>query len=94
MLGCVRMCAKHLQHPLVNLEMYEIESALAVQGMTSVRNYFDLRVLIKSPGRRYRLLLVMTFAWFGQFSGNNIASYYLPMVCSNRAIYSSVHFEL
>jgi MFS family permease len=66
--------------------MSEIEGSLADQGMTSLRNYFDLRVLVKSPARRYRLLLVITFAWFGQFSGNNIASYYLPMMLNNVGI--------
>ena len=54
--------------------------------MTSARNYFDLRLLTKSRARRYRLLLVLTFAWFGQFSGNNIASYYLPIMLKNVGI--------
>ena len=66
--------------------MSEIEGSLAIQGMTSIRNHFDLRLLVKSRGRRYRMLLVMTFSWFGQFSGNNIASYYLPVMLNNVGI--------
>ena len=70
----------------MDLELDEIEASLATQGMTSIRNYFDVRILVKSPAHRYRLLLVMTFAWFGQFSGNNIASYYLPIMLTNVGI--------
>ena len=68
------------------MELAEIEISLAHQGMTSARKYFDLRVLVKSRARRYRLMLAMTFAWFGQFSGNNISSYYLPIMLNNVGI--------
>jgi MFS family permease len=66
--------------------MFQIKNSLADQGMTSIRNYFDLRVLFNTPARRYRLMLAMTFAWFGQFSGNNISSYYLPIMLNNVGI--------
>lgn len=78
-----------VQHPIVDLEMKEIEHSLATAGVISFRNSIDLRGLFCSSGRRYRLMLVITFAWFGQFSGNNIASYYLPMMMNNVGITST-----
>jgi sugar porter (SP) family MFS transporter len=76
-------------HPLVNLEIYEIEESLRVQGMTSFRDFFDIRVLFNTRARRYRLMCCVAMAWFGQFSGNNIASYYLPIMIANVGITST-----
>ncbi|EJT98561.1 sugar transporter [Dacryopinax primogenitus] len=73
-------------HPLVALEMDEMTESLKHNPMTSWRNFFDLRVLVKTKGRRYRLLLDIAFSWFGQFSGNNIISYYLPHLLDNVGI--------
>ncbi|KAK2598166.1 hypothetical protein QQS21_005717 [Conoideocrella luteorostrata] len=65
-------------HQIVAIEMNEIECSLAEGHMNSAKAYFDLRSLVKSRSRLYRLMLALTMAWFGQFSGNNISSYYLP----------------
>ncbi|KAL5113255.1 hypothetical protein ACEQ8H_008882 [Pleosporales sp. CAS-2024a] len=65
-------------HPLVDLEMAEMHRAIRETGLMSWGTYFDIRDLFKTGARRYRMMLNMTFAWFGQFSGNNVASYYLP----------------
>lgn len=63
-----------------------MEASLRAEGMLTFRKMFDLRVLFKSRARRYRLSLNVAFAWFGQFSGNNIASYYLPYLVANVGI--------
>lgn len=57
-------------HPLVALEMAEMIDSLRREPVTNWRNFFDLTVLFKTRARRYRTMLNMTFAWFGQFSGN------------------------
>lgn len=57
-------------HPLVALEMAEMTESLRNDPVTEWRNFFDLSVLFKTRSRRYRTMLNMTFAWFGQFSGN------------------------
>jgi MFS family permease len=73
-------------HPIVAIEMHEIEQSLAeVQGR-SAWACFDIRSLFKSRARLYRVMLVISMAWFGQFSGNNVASYYLPMMIKNVGI--------
>lgn len=57
-------------HPLVDLQMSEMAEAIRQEGMMSWRTFFDLRVLFKSSARRYRMMLNISFSWFGQFSGN------------------------
>jgi hypothetical protein len=61
-------------HPLVALEMTEMVDSLRQDPVTHWRNFFDLSVLYKTRARRYRTMLNMTFAWFGQFSGNKYVS--------------------
>ncbi|BFZ65202.1 hypothetical protein YB2330_006365 [Saitoella coloradoensis] len=64
-------------HPLVELELAEIEEAIRNDNGSDKRPW-DYRGLYKTPSARYRSLMVIFMAWFGQFSGNNIATYYLP----------------
>jgi MFS family permease len=66
--------------------MDEMSESLRQEGMTTFRTFFDLRILFKSRARRYRMMLNITFSWFGQFSGNNIASYYLPLLVARVGI--------
>lgn len=76
-------------HPVVAIEMQEIEASLAQTRGRSFWAYFDLRSLFKSRARLYRLMLVVAMAWFGQFSGNNVVSYYLPIMVENVGITST-----
>ena len=64
-----------INHPLVTLEMNEMSESVRESGLLSWRTFFDLRILVKTRARRYRLMLNIAFSWFGQFSGNNVASY-------------------
>jgi hypothetical protein len=59
-----------MDHPLVELELREMSDSLREEGMVTWRTLFDLRVLFKSRARRYRMMLNISFSWFGQFSGN------------------------
>ncbi|KIX02965.1 uncharacterized protein Z518_06515 [Rhinocladiella mackenziei CBS 650.93] len=70
-------------HPIVRLELEEIQQDLRNVPLTSWRNFFDLRILVKSRSRRYRSMLNFAWSWFGQFSGNNVISYYLPLLLTN-----------
>ncbi|KAI5803064.1 sugar transporter [Geopyxis carbonaria] len=70
------------EHPIVELEMREMREALASSGglVTNPLRYLDMRGLGNTRNRRYRTGLVVAMSWFGQFSGNNVASYYLPQM--------------
>lgn len=76
-------------HPIVAIEMQEIEDSLVESRGRSAWAYFDLRSLFKSRARMYRVMLVIAMAWFGQFSGNNVSSYYLPIMVQNVGITST-----
>ncbi|KZT53878.1 sugar transporter [Calocera cornea HHB12733] len=73
-------------HPLVALEMAEMTDSLKKNGMVTWRDFLNLSTLVNTRGRRYRLMLNIAFSWFGQFSGNNIISYYLPHLLLNVGI--------
>ncbi|KAG4263885.1 hypothetical protein FPRO03_09161 [Fusarium proliferatum] len=76
-------------HPIVAIEMQEIEDSLVEVRGRSQWACFDLRSLYKSRARRYRIMLVIAMSWFGQFSGNNVSSYYLPLMVENVGITST-----
>lgn len=73
-------------HPIVNLEISEMAESMQNGGMMTWKSAFDIRNLFNTRARRYRLALCIAFSWFGQFSGNNIASYYLPLLVENVGI--------
>ena len=66
------------EDPLVQFEYEEIRASIdldkavaATVGWTS---------LIKTPGNRKRLAIIVALAWFSQWSGNGLVSYYLNQV--------------
>ncbi|QPG74630.1 high-affinity glucose transporter [Brettanomyces nanus] len=65
-------------NPLVDLEMAEMEESFKDVKISDPLTAMDIRPLFKNRSDRYRLGLVVAMAWFGQFSGNNVCSYYLP----------------
>ncbi|KAI0830453.1 general substrate transporter [Hypoxylon sp. FL0890] len=67
-------------HPLVTLQMKEMLGTVQGVPKATWKDLFDLKVLVETRSSRYRLMLNVAFSWFGQFSGNNIISYYLPLM--------------
>lgn len=78
-------------HPIVNLELTEMVDSLKDAGMMTWKSIFDIRSLFNTRARRYRLALCIAFSWFGQFSGNNIASYvWLSINSTNKRVSDKV----
>lgn len=71
-------CNGDSTHPLVDLEISEMIVSLHQVEFADPKTFLDVRELFTTHGQRYRTLLIITFAWFSQFSGNNIISYYFP----------------
>ncbi|BAP73706.1 lactose permease [Kluyveromyces marxianus] len=71
------------EHPLIDFEMSEIIESFHGINMSAPLEVLDLRPLFKTRSDRYRLGLVIAMAWFGQFSGNNVCSYYLPTMLTS-----------
>ncbi|KAF3922647.1 hypothetical protein ABW21_db0201703 [Orbilia brochopaga] len=77
-------------HPIVNLEMSEmVEDLKSSGGLMTAASYFDISTLFRTKGRRYRIFVLVCMSWFGQFSGNNIMSYYLPQMVTDVGITST-----
>jgi sugar porter (SP) family MFS transporter len=73
-------------HPLVKLQMVEMEHQISTTG--SDKKWWDYRDLFKTRSQRRRLICVLTMAFFGQWSGNSVTSYYLPVMLQNAGITS------
>lgn len=76
-------CNGDENHPLVELEMAEITDSFKHVNFSNPWKILDIRPLFTKRSDRYRLFLVVCMAWFGQFSGNNVVSYFLPTMLSN-----------
>ncbi|KAK6200294.1 putative lactose facilitator 1 [Scheffersomyces amazonensis] len=74
-------CNGNADHPLLHFEIAEIQASFADESLESPVKLLDIRPVL-TKGNLYRTFLVIAIAWFGQFSGNNCNSYYLPTMLS------------
>jgi Sugar (and other) transporter len=66
------------QSPIVQLQYHEI-----IEQMQLTRNenpWWDFRELVNTRGNRYRLYMVIAMAFIGQWSGNNVVSYFMVLL--------------
>lgn len=71
-------------HPLVQLQLHEI-----TEDFSATRNdnpWWDFRELYNTKAARYRMMMVIAMAFFGQWSGNNVVSYFMPSMIKNAGI--------
>ncbi|KAK8045609.1 general substrate transporter [Apiospora rasikravindrae] len=64
--------------PLVQLQYREV-----VEERAAARNdnpWWDFRELCNTKAARYRLWMVIGMSFFGQWSGNNVVSYFMPVM--------------
>lgn len=62
--------------PLVQLQVQQI-----ADDFSSAHNdnpWWDFRELVNTKAARYRLYMVICMSFFGQWSGNNVVSYFMP----------------
>ncbi|KAL5389684.1 hypothetical protein DPSP01_002179 [Paraphaeosphaeria sporulosa] len=70
--------------PVVQLQLREIEEDFARHR--NENPWWDMRELVNTRGARYRLFLVICMSFFGQWSGNNVVSYFMPAMIKNAGI--------
>lgn len=73
-------------HPIVLAEMNQIAESFKESGFLTPKDYLDWRVFFKSLARRKRTGLVVIWAWFSQFSGNQVVTYYMTTLFMNLGI--------
>ena len=71
-------------HPIVVLELKEMQSQIATDA--SDKKWWDYREIFNTHSARRRFICVAGMACFGQLSGNNITSYYLPVMAENAGV--------
>ncbi|KAG2178184.1 hypothetical protein INT43_003437 [Umbelopsis isabellina] len=76
--------------PVCKAEFEEICETIEREKRTSKAGWKEL---VATPGNRYRMMLNICIGLFGQWSGNNLVSYYLPRVLSQAGITDS-HTQL
>lgn len=73
-------------HPVVQLQYHEI-----VEQLSTTRDenpWWDFRELGNTRPARYRLFMVIAMSFFGQWSGNNVISYFMPQMIIQAGIIS------
>lgn len=70
--------------PIVQLQLHEITEDFAVTRNDNP--WWDFRELGNTRAARYRLAMVIAMAFFGQWSGNNVVSYFLPAMVKQAGI--------
>ncbi|KAG9037291.1 hypothetical protein FRB95_006234 [Tulasnella sp. JGI-2019a] len=72
------------QDPLVQFEYNEIKEAIALDR--AVAEQVSWGDLFKTPGNRRRMRIIIALAFFSQWSGNGLVSYYLSKVLDSIGI--------
>lgn len=70
--------------PFVVIQLAEMQAQISKDG--SDKRWWDYRDLWNTPSARRRLICVVAFAWFGQYSGNALVSYYFPVIVDQTGI--------
>ncbi len=63
-------------NPYVRLQIAEMDNRISQEG--SDKRWWDYRDLFNTHAARRRMICVIGMAWFGQYSGNALVSYYFP----------------
>ncbi|KAH6648093.1 general substrate transporter [Truncatella angustata] len=70
--------------PLVQLQYQEIVEEYRVSR--NENPWWDYSELVNTRAARYRLAMVIGMSFFGQWSGNNVVSYFMPEMIKNAGI--------
>ncbi|KAM0807455.1 putative General substrate transporter [Seiridium cardinale] len=70
--------------PLVQLQYREIVEE--TQVLRNDNPWWDYQELVNTRAARYRLAMVIGMSFFGQWSGNNVVSYFMPEMIASAGI--------
>ncbi|KAH7006989.1 lactose permease [Ilyonectria destructans] len=73
-----------VNHPVVQLQYREIVEQHNLYR--SENSWWDFRELVNTRAARYRLGMVIGMSFFGQWSGNNVVSYFMPEMIKSAGI--------
>ncbi|KAI9150195.1 Lactose permease [Paramyrothecium foliicola] len=76
-----------VSNPIVQLQYHEIREQHELYSNDNA--WWDYRELVNTRAARYRLAMVIGMSFFGQWSGNNVISYFMPQMIKSAGITSS-----
>jgi MFS family permease len=79
-------CGGDMEDPLVAFEVDEIKEAIRLEKEAKSNSSF--KSLFATPGNRRRMRIIIAIAFFSQWSGNGIVSYYLNIALKGIGITS------
>jgi len=79
-------CQGNSEDPLIDFEYQEIKAALALEK--TVKNSSTWKPLFATRGNLKRMRIIIAIAFFSQWSGNGVVSYYLSIVLTGIGIKS------
>ena len=85
----IRVLAKYHAEGDANAPIVQLQIREIVEDMAHARNdnpWWDFKELVHTRAARYRLAMVIGMAFFGQWSGNNVVSYFMPEMIANAGI--------
>lgn len=72
---------------VVKMEYEEILASVSSDAAAgSDKRWWDYRAIFNSPNARYRMFMVVCMSFFGQWSGNNVISYFIVLMFSQAGI--------
>lgn len=57
--------------------MFTFEMDVSHSIFANLHQWWDFKELVHTPAARYRLYMVILMSFFGQWSGNNVVSYFM-----------------
>lgn len=75
------------EDPLVKFEFQEIKAAIEFDK--TVASNVGWKALFVTPGNRKRMRIIVAIAFFSQWSGNGLASYYLTLILDQIGIHDT-----
>ncbi|KAI5837878.1 general substrate transporter [Morchella snyderi] len=72
------------QNPIVQLSYREMQEQISMTG--SDKRWWDYSELVSTKSARWRLAMVVSMSFFGQWSGNAAISYFLPVMLEQAGI--------
>jgi hypothetical protein len=84
-------CGGDAADPLLAWEMAEIKTVIEAEEQAN-RN--DWKVLFTDKGNLRRLRIIVPLAFFSQWSGNGLVSYYLTLILSSKSVVSVKYMRL
>ncbi len=85
-------CGGDVHDPLVDYEVEEIREMIRIEEEAAQSSSW--KELFTTPGNLRRMRIVLAIAFFSQWSGNGLVSYYLTIVLKGIGITSSGHQTL